>query len=636
MKAKLFQFFLLFSISINLAFTENKVNMPYRELGLTERQAAAHLLDRFTFGPRIGDVDRVVEMGLENWFISQLNGNLDDAILERRLQPLKTLEMSAGEIASTYLGFGMILNMARREGIIDSMDLTGDRGELRKIVMSIYEKKGYRSQRELIGQMLTQKVYRAVYSQNQLTELLTDFWFNHFNVSITDNQCSGYVLSYERDAIRPNVFGEFKNLLEATAKHPAMLLYLDNAQSSAAEGIKTTMAYNMDQFREQRGRRSNNRFNRQPNRQQNEMQQSNNNQRRRRRGLNENYARELMELHTLGVDGGYTQEDVVEVARAFTGWTVFPPGQRREQMNRRLERGKRVGFIQQGEFLFRADAHDATEKTILGEKFSAGGGMDEGERILGLLSKHPATARHISRKIATYFVSDNPPEALVDRLCETYLETDGNTRELLITLVESPEFWDKSVRRSKIKSPFQLAISAIRALDAEIWRPRQLIEQISKMGQPLYAYQAPTGYPDKAEAWVNTGSLLNRMNFGLALAMGEIRGINFDLAGLNQNREPESVEAALERYANLLLPERDLTETLRLLKPMVANPQLAEKVSQSANQSRVHSKKSEEQFEMEERKTNIAEKNKSTKKESKKQLAQVVGIILGSPEFQRR
>ena len=202
MKAKLFQFFLLFSISINLAFTENKVNMPYRELGLTERQAAAHLLDRFTFGPRIGDVDRVVEMGLENWFISQLNGNLDDAILERRLQPLKTLGMSAGEIASTYLGFGMILNMARREGIIDSMDLTGERRELRKIVMSIYEEKGYRSQRELIGQMLTQKVFRAVYSQNQLTELLTDFWFNHFNVSITDNQCRGYVLSYERDAIR--------------------------------------------------------------------------------------------------------------------------------------------------------------------------------------------------------------------------------------------------------------------------------------------------------------------------------------------------------------------------------------------------------------------------------------------------
>jgi uncharacterized protein (DUF1800 family) len=252
---------------------------------------------------------------------------------------------------------------------------------------------------------------------------------------------------------------------------------------------------------------------------------------RRPRGLNENYARELLELHTLGVDGGYTQDDVVAVARAFTGWTTYPPGPLRGEVEERIERARRfpdAGFVFEESFLFRADAHDAGGKTILGRRYPAGRGIEDGVEVLDQLARHPSTARHLATRLAVRFVADEPPAALVDRLAASYLASGGDLRRLMRELVESPELWSPDARHAKVKSPFELAASALRAVGAELRDPRPTLEWISRMGQPLYACQAPTGYPDHAEAWVNTGALVHRINFGAELAGGRIAGVDLD------------------------------------------------------------------------------------------------------------
>lgn len=305
----------------------------------------------------------------------------------------------------------------------------------------------------------------------------------------------------------------------------------------------------------------------------------------RPQGLNENYARELLELHTLGVDGGYDQRDVIEVARAFTGWALLPPGERGERGRRGLEAAQRaggLGFVREGDFVFRADAHDAAEKRVLGVTLPAGRGVEDGEQVLDLLAAHPATARHLARKLAVRFVSDAPSESLVDRLAQTYERSGGDLSSVLRALVESPEFWDPAARTAKIKSPFEVAVSALRALGAEIENPFPTVEWISRMGQPLYAYQAPTGFPDDAEFWVNTGALLARMNFGLELAAGRVAGVEFDFETLFGAREPESARAALASYARALLPERDIAATVSQIEPLLDNPELAGRIASRA------------------------------------------------------
>lgn len=649
------------------------VHLPWKEAGLTERQAAAHLLNRFAFGPRPGEVDAVVEMGLDRWFERQLAGGLPDARVEADLRRLPALRLSTREIAKTYPPPGLVLLQAREAGIVpkdtDRKDMKElkdkDREALRDKVMEFARKQGYRSQKELLGQLMTQKLMRAVESENQLTEVMTDFWFNHFNVSLTDNRARAYLLPYERDAIRPNAAGRFRDLLEATAKSPAMLLYLDNAQSSAADGSPTTMQKEMGRMPRQRapmgierrggrgfigGGRGAGRFpGGDP-----EMATPGAPERRvRPRGLNENYARELMELHTLGVDGGYTQEDVVEVARAFTGWSVLPPGPRREMAETRLARLQRaggLGFRTEGDFLFRADQHDAGEKTVLGVKLPAGRGLQDGEAVLDLLAAHRATARQIASKLAVRFVSDHPPQPLVDRLTDVYLQTGGDVRRLLAAIAESPELWSRESLGAKVKSPFELAASALRATGGEIGDPREALKWIGRMGQPLYAYQAPTGYPDRAEAWVNSGSLLNRMNFGLQLAAGRVSGVALDLPALGGGREPESREEALRVYAGLLLPGRDLAATLKLLGPMVADPNLPKRVDQAAPKDAGKSAKGSDPDEelvfgnpemAPGRSIKIRDRlgdlpPEPIDRRPPTPLEQVVGVILGSPEFQRR
>ena len=325
----------------------------------------------------------------------------------------------------------------------------------------------------------------------------------------------------------------------------------------------------------------------------------------RPRGLNENYARELLELHTLGVDGGYTQDDVIAVARAFTGWTVLPPGWLRRSGARcrsardRMRRAGGLGIVErESGFFFRPDAHDAEAKTVLGKKLPAGRGIEDGRDVLALVAQHPATARHLATKLAVRFVADEPPPALVDRLAQTYQASGGDLRAVTRALAYSPEFWSRDARASKIKSPFEVAVSAVRALGADVTSPRLsplmdiqrqrrqgppgLLEWVNRMGQPLYAYQAPTGFPDRAEAWVSTGSLLTRMNFGLHLASGRIVGVALDLDALNGGREPESPEDALATYAALMLPERDLAATVKRLGPLVRDPEVGARVERAA------------------------------------------------------
>lgn len=607
------------------------LDLPWREAGLTEAEAAAHLIDRLTFGPRPGEIEHVVKIGLETWLHRQLDAADPDVYLSSRLAGLWSLNLDVREFPDTYPNPGMVLREATEAGILPSgvdprrMDDPRASREARRTVMDWARDQGYRSQRVLVGELMTQKLYRALYSENQLQEVLIDFWFNHFNVSLTDNQARVYVLSFERDAIRPHVLGDFDAMLTATARHPAMLLYLDNAQSTADPGEKTTM----EGYMQDRGGRYGGRASRRA-------------QQRRQRdgrpqGLNENYARELLELHTLGVDGGYSQDDVVEVARAFTGWTVYPPRALREPQAGRLDRAlsSGAGFYAEDGFLFRADAHDAGKKKVLGKTLAPGRGVEDGEEVLQLLGAHPSTARHLATKLATRFVSDEPQSDLVDRLARVIRSTEGDLRQVMEALMESPEFWDEGVRHQKIKSPFELTVSALRVLDAEVIYPRETVEWIDRMGQPLYSYQAPTGYPDRADFWVNSGALLNRMNFGLALAAGEIDGVEFDLAALNGHREPASRPEALRAYVPLLLPERDPSPTIAMLEPMVLDSRLSDKVDQAAPELA-----SESVFDASE--VELMKGEDPTEPESRRDrgepmaLEQVVGVILGSPEFQRR
>lgn len=629
------------------AASVRSVYLPYAEAGLDERQAAAHLLSRFTYGPTPGQIDEVVEMGLANWFSRQLASDGSSSELDRKLGRLRSIGLSNEDILRLYPQPGRVRREAVDEGVIDA---DTDPREQRRELRAFYDKKGYRPQRQLVAELIAQRVLRAAGSPNQIQEVMVDFWFNHFYVSATDNQCRRFIGTYERDVIRPNVFTSFGQMLVAVAEHPAMLLYLDNAQSSASEGAVTTAAirkmglsnrdgaegeryaYIFEQMEEQQKKRRE------------EMEKQIPAEFRPRRGVNENYARELLELHTLGVDGGYTQKDVEEVARAFTGWTVLPDVERRGKMRERLARNEdlshRLGFVIEGDFLFNARWHDAGEKTILGRTFPPGGGIEEGEDVLDMLAIHPSTAQHIARKLAVRFVGDEPPQSIVDRLARVFEATGGDLTALLWEIVGSPEFWREDARRSKIKSPFELAVSSVRGLGADVGNPRQLVEWIDKMGQPLYRYQAPTGFPDNAEMWVNAGSLLHRMNFGMTLAAGRVKGVPVDLDAIRQGREPESAEAALAAYAKMLLPGRDVEETIRVLRPMVTNPDVADQIrerSQAIDDGTDEDTMTmQDDLALEPFGDDDPAGDDTQEPKVPMSLAQVVGLILGSPEFQRR
>jgi len=628
-----------------------KWKMPYKKHGFTKEQAAAHLLSRFSFGATPGQIQQVAETGLEAWFEAQLNGTLADPILTDKLSSYSALNYTNETIVNTFLQPNQVVQAAIRAGVItrDSLQDIG-KAMLRPELRQFMQEKGYLPMIELHRQLINQKIIRAAYSNNQLKEVLTDFWFNHFNVSLTKNQSQQFVLTYERDAIRPHVTGQFTDMLLATAKHPAMLEYLDNASSVSNDNAQNRQQQRNPAF--QRRQAAIDKALEDSARMGNPAAQIAM-QRRRAEGLNENYAREIMELHTLGVDGGYQQKDVTEVARALTGWTIYPlrdeggAGAVKRLMERvGWDNLSNRGFVREGDFLFRADKHDEGSKTILGKSFDGKAGYQEGIEVIRMLATHPSTANFICKKLAVRFVRDTPPPSLINKMSKVFLQSNGNIRETMIAMVSSDEFWNKANIREKIKSPFELAISAVRATNADIQQPFQLFQWCTRMGQRFYYYQAPTGFPDKSAFWINTGSLLNRMNFGLAFAGGKIPGIKVDLPALNQQREPESADEALEVYSKIFLPERPLEENNKRLKALVNDANAAEKINQAAA-ANTNNDGEEEQMGRNRRRRNNQNERAALSKNSKaftmsfvpgnnSTLAQVAGIIIGSPEFQRR
>lgn len=619
---------------ILMAFSGPSLKMPYKKAGLTEQEAALYLLNRFTFGPKPGQVDELVHQGLENWFMAQLQATSDNEAVRLRLANYPALTMPTDSIVNTYLLPVQLLRLAIAKGYIDkdSVDKS-DRPAYKEALKKMQADYGFRPIQELQRELINQKVIRAVYSDAQLQEVLTDFWFNHFNVSLTKNQVQQFVLPYERDAIRPNVLSNFSSLLFATAKHPAMLLYLDNAlsisndndyakrQLKAAERLldlnapkKMLAAASVSEYSIQ-------------NMDAMENQISTQIKKRKSQGINENYAREVMELHTLGVNGGYTQSDVTELARALTGWGVKPMYEEgplaKRFSNATPDQLLRRGFQVEDCFLFSGDKHDESSKTILGKNFTAKGGYNEGMEALAMLASHPATAHFITTKLAAKFIADDPPAAVVDEMAKTFLQSKGDIKKVLLTMVMHPDFWAKAKEKEKIKSPFELAVSAIRATGTEVIAPYQVFTWSEKMGQKFYFYQAPTGFPDRGSYWINTGSLLNRMNFGMAIATQKIPGFRTNLLQLNQNHEPESIEEALQIYTKLLLPVTNQKENSERIISIVRAQNIDQKIASATKDSTGMQDMQKESM--------MPQDNMPLNS-----IAQVVGVIIGSPAFQRK
>jgi uncharacterized protein (DUF1800 family) len=589
-------------------FRPKPFKFPYKAAGLSDRAAAAHLLSRFTFGATPGQIDEVVKEGLEHWFDNQLRASAKDDTWDTALNKYDALQLTNAEVVDIFPNGGREVRMAIKDGVInkDSVGNQVDKKAYKATLDAYMKQKGLRAPQELYNQFISQKILRAAYTPNQLQEVMTSFWFNHFNVAIVKNDCAEFIPAYERDVIRPGALGSFGNLLLHTAQSPAMLYYLDNFNSSAPQD---TSKMNM---------------------------KGNAAKPKQLQGLNENYAREVMELHTLGVDDGYTQQDVTQAARVLTGWTVYPMGNFDNNINARQgitnDSAHTSGYIHNGDFLFNPRRHDNGEKVVLGHVFASGGGYAEGEELLSLLAHNPSTARFICREIATKFVNDTPATTLVDKMAKTFIQKSGDIKAILITMVSSLEFWATNAIKEKIKSPFELAISSVRSLQVHIDDPTQLNLWIRRMGEPLYNYQAPTGYPDKGQYWINTGSLLNRMNFGLAFAGGRIKGITLDLLTLTNHHEPESALAALGVFGKILVPLGDSLQMQKRLSPMLNDPALTQKVSAAASSKNADTNENNSDSLRQVANALAAQRAK----QNNNMLAQVVGVLIGSPEFQRR
>ncbi|PYM91684.1 MAG: DUF1800 domain-containing protein [Candidatus Rokuibacteriota bacterium] len=500
-----------------------------------------HALSRLTYGPRPGDVERVRALGLDLWLERQLHPEkIEDSATEAALAELATLRMSSSELLRAY---------PRPDPQLRAKLASGEMSRQEMQERYPMDKRPAR----ITAELQAAKMVRAVTSERQLQEVMVDFWFNHFNVFSGKGDVRWYVSVYERETIRPHALGKFPDLVRATAHHPAMLYYLDNWLSAKPD------------FTIPGG----------PNR-------------GRKAGLNENYARELMELHTLGVDGGYSQHDVTEVARAFTGWTIERP---------RAE----------ARFVFRAAMHDTGEKIVLGRRIPAGGGQEDGERVIEILTGHPSTARFIATKLVRRFVADVPPPALVDRVAATYSRTGGDIPSMLRAIVEAREFRGEDVYRAKIKKPFEFVASATRALGG---RPdtnggMALARASAEIGEPLYEAQPPTGYGDRADVWVNAGALLARMNFALGLVSGRYQGVTIDLPTLVAGADTSAPTVVLDRLLAAILTNQASPETRAVLVKHLADPQITRLTADDRGPANTD-------------------------------VAKLAALVIGSPEFQRR
>ncbi len=635
--------------------------LPVTEL--TADEAVLHAMNRLAYGPRPGDVERVKQMGLAKWIEQQLAPNsIDDKALSARLENFPTLSMSSARLIEDYPQPKQAEKQAERRAAANGSPNNERRssaanGDVQKNMqesangngqqldetmtppsssaavgqsaqkdspqVSVADKSsvpapmksepstmdpnvvgnpatvGGGGKRNLLSgpdpnavpraiaddskrpqrvveELAMSKVARAIYSERQLQQVLDDFWFNHFNVYAAKGEDKWYLTSYERDVIQPHTLGKFKDLVTATAKSPAMLFYLDNFLSADPRAVQR-QAQNRA-MRQNRGG-----FGRGWPRPQQPQPQAQQKAKKNTRGLNENYGRELMELHTLGVEGGYTQKDVTELARCFTGWTIEKPRQNPE-------------------FKFDERLHDPDPKIVLGKKIHAGG-MKDGEQAIELLSRHPSTAKFISTKLARRFVSDTPSPALVARMAQTFQSSDGDIRAVMHTMIYSPEFWSREAYRAKIKTPFEVVVTAVRALGTDVDTPMPLVQWVGRIGEPLYQCQPPTGYADKADAWVNTGALLNRLNFSLTLAGNKVRGSRTDVASLLGTDATEP-KVALKRAVRIFLGGEAGPTTVDTLQKQLDSPQILQ-----------------------------AKLDDPVKKVD---LGVVTGLVLGAPEFQRR
>ncbi len=476
---------------------------------LTPRQQAEHVLNRLAFGPRPHDVDRVLAVGVDAWIERQLHpARIPDAAVEAELAKLPTLRMPNAELMAR---FDAPVREAKKKLKAEKAAAGGDgtapgADDLARLGELVPPESRPRRIRE---DLTAARILRASDSERQLNEVLVDFWMNHFNVYANKGEDRIFIGSFERDTIRPRIWGKFEDLLLATAQSPAMLFYLDNARSVADEEHRPSVPGRNGAFVRAASVKA-------------------------PRGLNENYARELMELHTLGVDGGYTQRDVTELARVLTGWSIGLPRGAEEPGMRRAARRMYAQDGEPGGFVFRARMHDVGEKTVLGRRFPAGGGIEEGEAAIRMLARQPATARHIAFALCQRLVADEPPASLVERVTQRFLATGGDLTETVRAVVVSAEFFDPRYYRAKVKSPFEYAVSAVRATGGTT-DGRAIARAIGEMGEPLYLCQPPTGYADTAGAWVNTGTLIARLNFALALTGGRIPGTAADPVVLAAN-----------------------------------------------------------------------------------------------------
>jgi uncharacterized protein (DUF1800 family) len=564
-----------------------KGRLPITEL--TEDEAAMHALDRLAYGPRPGDLERVKQMGLEKWIDQQLHPErIDDSAVAARLQQYPAISMSTQDLLARY---PQPNQQAKQQGLTRQQFQQQQRQERQQGEAPDMKNRP----QEIVLELSEAKMTRAIYSERQLEEVLDDFWFNHFNVFAGKGPERWFLPSYERDVIRPHTLGKFRDLLYATAKSPAMLFYLDNWLSVDPKAFAEQQAEL--QARRQRfmrvfGGDANTMMVMRPNPNRPDFPAPTNNPQPgqgqqnapQRRGLNENYGRELMELHTLGVDGGYTQQDVTQAALALTGWTMMAP--RRDP-----------------EFRFEQRFHGNEPKQILGQTIHAGG-IQDGEQLLDMLVQHPSTAKFISTKLARRFVSDNPPPELVERMAETFLRTGGDIREVLKTMIYSPEFWSRAAYRSKIKKPSELVVSALRATGADMAEAMPAVRWSAQIGESLYGCQPPTGFKDTAETWVNSGALLNRMNFSILLATGRMRDTKVDLGSLLGSGDAKDPNGVLNRAVAVFLGGQVSPQTRAVLEKQLDDPQVLQAMFDDPVK-------------------NV-------------DAGMIAGLVLGSPEFQRK
>jgi uncharacterized protein (DUF1800 family) len=577
--------------------------LPITEL--TEDQAIMHAMNRLAYGPRPGDVEYVRKIGLEKWIDQQLEPrSLDDSALETRLQRYPTISMSSKQLLDQYPNadqgakrLGITKEQYEDQQKVKQQDalaqviVTGN-DNLDKAQQQLAKQQG---PNRIVTELSMAKLDRAVYSNRQLEAVMEDFWFNHFNVFANKGDVKWLVGPYVRETIRPRTMGKFDDLLVATAKSPAMLFFLDNYLSADPAAVARNQ-----QMKAMRNARYQGGFaggsmptpgtfpgpvsNPSANPATANAAAAGAAKNKKDSGLNENYGREVMELHTVGVDGGYSQQDVIEMAECLTGWTIHEP--RKDP-----------------QFFFDEKIHGEGKKVVMGRTFNYGGEKD-GEEALKMLANSPKTANFISTELARHFVSDTPPPALVNRMAQTFQSSGGDIRAVLKAMIYSPEFWSKDAYRAKVKTPFELVATTARAMNAEVTITLPMEQWIGRMGEPLFLCQPPTGYSDKAETWVNAGALLNRLNFALTFAGDKMGGATVDLKSILGEQAVQDPEAALAQSIQIFLDGQIAPSTQQTLEDHLKDPQIL----------------------------------RASLDDQVKEVNQglIVGLVLGTPEFQRR